>query len=143
MKTDGWDAVEDGASDVKHNHGAAAGALYSIAISLKRIADALTSGTLKADIVSIAGSQLAAKNLSASALGITIGAAKAGGTSGGFRTDLPQTVNGFFVGRIVVFTSGMLSGQASTVIAYAGATSALSVAGFTSAPSSGDSFVIL
>ncbi len=106
---------------------------------------AFLSGTsqLRADVEQIAGNSTAAANLSASALGITVGTAQAGGTASSFRTNLPQTVNGFFVGRIVVFTTGVLAGQASTVIAYTGATATLSVAGFTAAPSNGDSFVIL
>lgn len=55
----------------------------------------------------------------------------------------PSSTNDFYNGRVIVFISGTLAGQATDITDYDGSTKALTVTALTSAPSSGDTAVIV
>jgi hypothetical protein len=60
-----------------------------------------------------------------------------------FTTDLTEATSDHFNGRIVIFTSGVLTAQASDITDYDGATKTVTVTAMTEAPSNGDDFVIV
>lgn len=98
-----------------------------------------------ANVAAIGNDAIAAANLAASAGTMITGAVIAGTlTSTSFPTDLPDTTDDVYIGRIVVFTDGDLIRQVGNIIAYDGATQTITVAApFTGAPSSTDTFVIV
>lgn len=67
-----------------------------------------------------------------------------GATATTFITNLTETTDGFYHDKVIVFTSGDLTGQARHIETYVGSTKAISVSqGFTSAPADTDEFLIL
>ena len=58
-------------------------------------------------------------------------------------TNLTVAVNDFYVGRIIIWTSGSLQNQATNITAYDGATKKLTFTAVTSAPANNDTFVIV
>lgn len=68
----------------------------------------------------------------------------AAATATSFVTNLTEAVDGFFHDKVIVFTSGSLSGQARHIETYNGTTKSITVSqAFTSAPSDADEFLIL
>lgn len=55
----------------------------------------------------------------------------------------PSATNDFYKGRVIVFTSGTLAGQATDITAYTGATTTATVTALTSAPANTDTAVIV
>jgi len=109
-----------------------------------RIPAALVSGRMDADVGAISTSTAAADNLEASAEIIIIGAAEAGTLSTTqMTTNLTEATNEHYNGRIVIWTSGVLLGQASDITAYLGSTGRLTYTAVTEAPSAADTFVIV
>jgi len=99
---------------------------------------------LDANAVAISASTAAADNLEASAEVIVIGAAEAGTLSTTqMTTDLTEATDEHYNGRIVIWTSGVLLGQASDITAYLGSTGRLTYTAVTEAPSAADTFVIV
>lgn len=97
-----------------------------------------------ADVTGIGGSATAATNLSASALGIETGAATGATlTTTTMSTNLPETTDDHYIGRIIVWTSGVLANQATDITDYTGATKLLTFTATTEAPSNTDTFVII
>lgn len=105
----------------------------------------LLTGTtmLRADGVGIAGSTSAATKLAASAAGIVSGTVQTGSSTTNIKTDLTDTQNDHYNGRVIVFTSGTQNRVAATINDYDGATKSLSISAIPSAPSNGDTFVIV
>ena len=65
-------------------------------------------------------------------------------TTTSFVTDLTETTDDFYNDKVLVFNSGTLSGQARVISDYNGTTKAITLdEAVTSAPSDGDSFIIL
>lgn len=66
-----------------------------------------------------------------------------------FTSDVPSTVNSFYNGRLVVFTSGNLTGQATSIntsggyVGFSNSSSVFNVATLTAAPSNGDNLIIV
>ena len=58
-------------------------------------------------------------------------------------TDLSESTNSHYVGRVVIWTSGALTGQASPITAYTGTGGKLGYTEVTEAPSADDTFVIV
>jgi hypothetical protein len=58
-------------------------------------------------------------------------------------TDLAEATDNHYIGRIVIWTSGVLLGQASDITDYAGSGGLLTYSATTEAPSNGDTFVII
>lgn len=97
-----------------------------------------------ANATKISGSATAADNLEASALAVVTGTAITGTlTATDFTTDLAEVTDDHYNGRVVVFTSGVLAGQAKAILDYDGATKTLTTRTFTEAPGNSDAFVIV
>ncbi len=108
------------------------------------IRSGLLLGTqLPADMTKINGSTTAAANVGLSAQGIQSLTVQAGSSTTQVATNLTASSNGFYIGRTLVFTSGTLAGQATTITAYNGATKVLTVNALTSTPASTDTAVIV
>jgi hypothetical protein len=58
-------------------------------------------------------------------------------------TNLTESTDDHFNGRIVVFLTGVLAGQATDITDYTGATKLITMTALTEAPSNGDRFVIV
>lgn len=108
-----------------------------------RLPSALVSGKMDSDTTSISGSATAADNLEASALGIVPGACEGTPTTTVIQTDLAETTDDHYIGRVVVFTSGGAAGQATDITDYTGSTGTITVTALTTAPSASDTFVIV
>ena len=109
-----------------------------------RIPAALVGGLMSSDVTAISTSTAAADNLEASAETIIIGAAEAGTLSTTVMTsDLAEATDDHYNGRIVIWTSGVLLGQATDITDYLGSTGQLTFTAVTEAPSAADTFVIV
>lgn len=101
-----------------------------------------TSDTV--DVGEISGSSTAADNLEASTLGIVDGQAQTGTLSTTqMTTSLTEATDDHYNGRAVLWTSGALAGQASTITDYTGSTKMLTYDAVTEAPANTDTFVIV
>lgn len=97
-----------------------------------------------ANILSISGSVQAALNLLASLLTIINGAVTSGTLSTTqMSTNLGSATNNYLNGRVIIWTSGVLLGQAAAITAYNGTTKVLTFTGVTNAPSAADTFIII
>lgn len=56
---------------------------------------------------------------------------------------VPSATNSFYNGRVLIFTSGALAGQATSITAYVGATQTFTVTAVTGSAASGVTFVIV
>lgn len=102
------------------------------------------STTDTVDVGEISGSTTAADNLEASTLGIVTGAAQTGTLSTTqMTTNLTEATDDHYNGRAVLWTSGVLDGQASTITDYNGTSKMLTYDATTEAPANTDTFVIL
>lgn len=103
-------------------------------------------GTVKlgVDIVSISSSTTSADNLELSTKAIIAGAATAGTLSTTqMTTNLTEATDDHYNGRIILWTSGTLAGQATDITDYAGSGGTLTFSTVTDAPSANDPFVIV
>ena len=97
-----------------------------------------------ADAVKINGSASAAVAQALAANTMVVGTAQTGTLSTTqMSTNLSQTINDFYVGRIIIWTSGTLAGQAANITAYNGTTKVFTYSTTTTAPSNGDTFIIV
>jgi len=102
------------------------------------------TGDLPANIKEIDDSATAATKLSSSADTIVTGAAEAGTLSTTqMTTDLAEATDDHYNGRVVIWTSGTLTGQASSISDYQGSDGMLTYTAVTEAPSAADTFVIV
>ena len=58
-------------------------------------------------------------------------------------TNLANPLNNSYVGRTILFTSGVLTGTAAGITIYNGTTNVLTVTPLPTAPSPGDTFIIV
>lgn len=108
--------------------------------------DALVAGAdlLQVDIAQISGSSAAADNQEQAAKAIVSGQAVSGTLSiTQMSTNLAEATDDHYNGRLLVFVSGSLLGQATDITDYTGSTKTLTFTALTEAPSAGDSFVIV
>lgn len=119
---------------------------------VKAIDDKLPSGTLSdfdeatdtVDVGKINADATAAAQLAKSAVAIESGAAIAGTLSTTqMSTDLTEATNDHYIGRVVIWTTGVLTNQASDITDYVGVNGVLTFTAVTDAPSATDKFVIL
>lgn len=104
----------------------------------------LGTDTLEVDAIAINGSTTAADNLQVAALGIVVGNCITGTLSTTqATTDLTEATNDHYNGRMIVWTSGVLAGQASEITDYDGATKTLTYNTVTDSPANGDDFVLV
>lgn len=109
-----------------------------------RLPAALISGKIDANTSAIANNSTAATNLAASASTIVRGTASGTPTTTTMQaSDLSSTVDDFYNGRIIIWTSGALANQATDITDYTGATKTLTFTAVTSAASPFDTFVIV
>lgn len=142
-----YDSIIDGTDylDVTPNNGTVdvATAVTSGTVDLATAATDVTN-MVTANATQISGSATAADNLEASALGIVTGQAAAGTLSTTqMTTNLTEATNDHYNGRVIVWTSGVLAGQASAITDYDGSTKLLTYLTVTEAPSASDTFVIV
>ncbi len=105
-----------------------------------------SAGRVDSNVEAINDQTASAVNLrhSTSAAGIVRGAAEAGTLSTTqMTTDLTEATDDHYVGRVVIWLSGVLLGQGSDITAYAGATGMLTYTTLTEAPSATDTFMIV
>jgi hypothetical protein len=112
---------------------------------LDRLPAALTGdGLMASDMLRINGSDTSAANLERSASVIYRGSiTDASSTTELFDSALTQTDTDHWKGRIVIFTSGDLTYQASDITGFDPSTDKLTVTALSSAPTNGDTFVIV
>ena len=104
----------------------------------------VTSGRPEVDVKALAGSASSASNLERSASTIYRGTISGSSTTTALvDSGLTQADTDFWKGRIVIFTSGALAGQATDITAVTPATDTLTVTALTSAPSVSDTYVIV
>lgn len=109
-----------------------------------RLPAALVGGRMDSDVSAISTSTDAANKLEASTETIETGAAVAGTLSTTqMTTDLTEETDDHYIGRVIIWTSGVLLRQATVITDYAGATKLLTFTAVTEAPTAGDSFVIV
>ena len=97
-----------------------------------------------ANTLAISGSTDAADKLEASAEVLITGLAETGTLSTtNMTSDLAEATNDHYIGRTVIWTSGVLLGQASDITDYIATDGQLVYTATTEAPSNGDSFVIV
>lgn len=103
------------------------------------------SGTTRfnADVKALNGDTTAAANQAKAALGIASGTVQTGSTTTTIKTNLSETQNDHFNGRVIVFTTGAQAGVASAIGDYNGASKDLTVSALPAAPANGDLFVIV
>lgn len=103
----------------------------------------ISSGVVDANIEQINNSSFAAALMSNSALCIISSAVNDGSaTTTSFVTDLTETTDDHYKGRIITFRTGDLYGQSSDITAYNGTTKAITCTALTDAPADNDAFVI-
>jgi len=97
-----------------------------------------------AAVAAIADDVVAAENLKGN-LGVMITGAAVSGTLSTTQatTNLPDTSDGVYAGRLVIWTSGALLRRAAYVLAYSGATRKLTFGAVPVAPTAGDTFIIV
>lgn len=125
-----------------------AGALTTIQADLDdiqtRIPAALSGGNMKSDVLAINAVAASAQNLERSASVIVRGSAVTGTLSTTqMTTDLTEATNDHYNGRVIIWTSGTLLGQATNITDYVGASKMLTFTAVTEAPLNGDTFVII
>lgn len=109
-----------------------------------RLPAALTAGgNMKSDALAVNGSTTAANNLKFGALGVVVSTCAAGSTTTSIVTNLTEATDDHYNGGAIVFTSGALLGQRSSISDYVGATKTLTVVALTEAPADTDGFIII
>jgi hypothetical protein len=105
------------------------------------------SDFLQVDMKQIASSTAAATKLNQSAGTIVAGTVTNSGhtptTTALKASDITEATDDHFIGRVIIFTSGNLIYQATSITDYTGATSVYTYDALTEAPSNGDTFVIV
>lgn len=134
-------ALANGAS----GFAAIAGYIDTEVAAIKTQTDKLTftvSNQVDCNLLSISGSATAATNVKNGALGIVVSTASTGSTTTSIVTNLTETTDDHYNGRVITFTSGALLGQSSSISDYTGSTKTLTVVALTEAPANTDGFVI-
>lgn len=126
-----------------HPAGARPVAIDILAVQNSTFEGWLLGSATPANMTQINGNSTAASNLGSSALGLTALNVQAGSSTTQVLTNLTPSVNNHFAGRTLVFTSGTLAGQATTITAYNGVTKTLTVAAVTSAPAAATTAIIV
>lgn len=116
-----------------------------------RLPAALVSGRMSSDAVAISGSTTAADRLelhAQGALSVVIGTGSTTtsvvlNASTGINGGAPSATNDFYNGRVLVFITGTLAGQATDISDYVGSTVTATVTALTGAPSDGDTAVMV
>lgn len=109
-----------------------------------RVPAALVSGRMDSNVSAINDDNEAALDLAASAATIVRATAQTGTLSTTqMTTNLSESTDDHYNGRIIIWTSGVLADQATNITDYAGSTGLLTFTAVTEAPGNGDTFVIV
>jgi hypothetical protein len=108
-----------------------------------RLPTALINGRMDSDVEAINDDTTAADNLAKSALSIVPGACEGTPTTTVIQTDLAETTDDHYIGRVIIFTSGAAAYQATDITDYTGSTGTVTVTALTTAPAASDTFVII
>jgi len=100
------------------------------------------SDKLQVDVTQIVASATAATNLRQGALGSVTLIVGTGSSSSSIVTDLSETTVDHYAGRVLVFLTGNLAGQATDISAYNGS-GTLTVTALTEAPANSDTAIII
>lgn len=108
------------------------------------IANFLSStNALNSDVTKINTSAPAAAGLADASKTIVLGTVQSGSTTTVVKTNLTEATNDHYNGRLMIFVTGPLAGQAANISDYSGASHDVTVSALTEAPSNGDTFVIV
>ena len=122
------------------------GALYTrtdLSGLLARIPAALVGGRMDANTSAINNSATAAVQLALSANEIESGACESVPSTTSIQTNLSETQDDIYIGRIVIFTSGNARGEATEITDYVGSSGTLTVTALANAPANTDTFILL
>jgi hypothetical protein len=109
-----------------------------------RIPAALVSGMMDSNISAIDTNLDAAEKIALSVDSIEVGSAVLGTLSTTqMSTDLTETTNDHYKGRVIIWTSGNLLRQATNITAYNGTSKVLTFTATTEAPANNDDFIIV
>jgi phage tail protein X len=109
-----------------------------------RIPAALVGGRIDANMGAISADATAADNLEASAETIVTGTAQTGTLSTTqMTTNLSEATDDHYIGRTIIWRTGVLLGQATDITDYTGTNGLLTFTAVTEAPSNGDTFIII
>jgi hypothetical protein len=107
----------------------------------------VSTDKLQVDTVELNSVAASAANLEKSASVIVRGTVTSSGHSPTITalkaSDITETTDDHFIGRVIIFTSGVLLRQATTITDYTGSTSVYTYSALTEAPANGDTFVIV
>lgn len=96
------------------------------------------------DIASVDHDETAASNMSVNLKQLQQGSATSSTlTTTQMSTNLTASVTNLYAGRLLIFTSGALTQEITTITGYNGTTKVLTFTTTTSAPSAGDGFLII
>lgn len=101
------------------------------------------SGAVDANILQVNDNATAAANMSTAAQAMLTGALVGTPSTTVLETNLTETNDDQFIGRVLFMTSGTCIRQAVEITDYDGATKTLTVAPLTDAPSAGNTFIIV
>lgn len=97
-----------------------------------------------ANIFSLDGSVVASQNLSKSTVSMEQGTVQSGSnTTGQIVSDLTGATNNIYRGRVIVFTSGAMKSAAAIIKSYDAGTKILTFTDIPTAPTPGDTFVVV
>ncbi len=94
------------------------------------------------DARKISTSAMAADNLEAGAKALVVSSAAAGSTTLAVETNLTESTDDHYNGRVITFIDGDLAGQSTNITDYNGTTKTLAVTALTEPPGDTDAFVI-
>lgn len=107
-----------------------------------RLPAALVSGKMDADATSISGDATAADRLEALMDGVLTAAAEGTPSTTVIQTDLAETTDDQYIGRLVTFLTGNAAGEQTDITDYTGSTGTITVTALANAPTAGDLMVI-
>jgi hypothetical protein len=108
-----------------------------------RLPAALVSGKMDSDVTAINSNTTAAAQLALSAEQIESGQCEGTPSTTIIQTDLAETQDDIYIGRVVIFTSGSARGEATDITDYTGSTGTLTVTALANAPAATDTFILL
>jgi len=104
---------------------------------------AATTDYLDTNVFQIKSNATAPTQLALSADTIESGAAEGTPSFTVIQTDLAETQDDIYIGRVVIFTSGNARGEATEITDYTGSTGTITVTALANAPAASDTFVII
>jgi hypothetical protein len=108
-----------------------------------RLPAALIGGRMDSDVEAINNDATAAGNLRQSTLQVITGQAEATPSTTVIQTDLAETQDDIYIGRIIIFTSGNAKDEATDITDYTGSTGTVTCTALANAPAATDTFIII